>query len=131
MQNTPNLWRLIVMLFLVGASALPAFGETMRCVPLYPVFCGNIHVGCSGRSRLPSKAFSVIIASKGVQVAFDSGKKWKTHAPKENGERVIRDPNSRNWIRIDRKNRFSMRIYRKGLALMALGKCQRDGKNQP
>lgn len=119
------------LLFLSCVFAVPAVGETIRCVPLYPVFCGNIHIGCAWRSRVPSRAFSVLASEKDVHVAFDDGDNWKTQAPKENGERVITDPRSRNWIRIDSKDRFSMRIYRKGKALMALGSCKRGGKALP
>ena len=117
--------RLIAIVFVICVSIMPAAAETLRCKPLYPVFCHNIHVGCSGRSTLATHGFSVSVSKKAVQVAFDNGDKWAAQAPKLDGERVISLAGSRDWIRIDRRGRFSHRIYRKNRALMALGQCER------
>lgn len=115
----------IVSSILFAVSALPASGETIRCEPVYPVFCHNVHIGCAGRTTLPTNGFLVTVEANGVDVNFDGGEAWMVQAPEVKGERVIRKLDSRDWIRIDRKDRFSHRIYRKGTALMAFGKCTR------
>lgn len=125
MQIASGLCRITILSFLLGVSVLPAAGETIRCEPVYPVFCQNVHIGCAGRTSLPTKGFSVIVAANGVDVNFDGGEKWMAQAPEREGERVIRKSDSRDWIRIDHKDSFSHRIYRKGKALMAYGKCTR------
>lgn len=125
MRTASSLCRFIILLSLVGVSVLPAFGETIRCEPLYPVFCHNVHIGCAGRTSLPTEGFLVTVKANGVDVVFDGGEKWMAQAPEQKGERVIRKTDSRDWIRIDRNDRFSHRIYRKGTALMAYGKCTR------
>ena len=124
MRTAPGLQHLTVLLLLVAGSALPAVAETLRCEPVYPVFCGNIHVGCAGRSSVPTTGFSVNIATDDVRVVFDDGENWAAHAPEEKGERVIQPSDLSDWIRIDAKDRFSMRIYRKNKALMAFGQCR-------
>lgn len=124
MRKAPRLNRFIALPLLIAASVSPAFAETIRCEPVYKVFCGNVHIGCAWRSTVPTQAFSISIAAEDVQVDFNNGENWTAHAPKLKGERVIDRPNARDWIRIDRKSRFSMRIYRKGKALMAIGQCK-------
>ena len=115
-----------IALLFSGVSVLSTNAETIRCEPAYPVFCQNVHIGCAGRTSLPTDGFSVIVAANEVNVIFDGGDKWTAQAPEREGERVIRKSNSRDWIRIDHKDIFSHRIYRKGKALMAYGKCTRD-----
>ncbi|MBL4891138.1 MAG: hypothetical protein JKX91_04830 [Rhizobiaceae bacterium] len=126
MRITSGLCYFIVTGFLLGASVLSAVGETIRCEPAYSVFCQNVHIGCAGRTSLHTEGFSVIVAANGVDVIFDGGEKWTAHAPEREGERVIRKSDSRDWIRIDHKDSFSHRIYRKNIALIAYGKCARD-----
>ncbi len=126
MRIALGLCHFIVPGFLLGVSVLPAAGETIRCEPTYPVFCQNVHIGCAGRTSLPTEGFSVIVESDAVELTFDGGEKWIAQAPEREGERVIRNSGSRDWIRIDHKDSFSHRIYRRGTALMAFGKCTRD-----
>lgn len=125
MRTASSLFRFIASLFLIGYSVLPVFAETIRCEPVYPVFCQNVHVGCAGRSSLPTNGFLITVEANGVDVVFDGGEAWMVQAPELKGERVIRKSDSRDWIRIDRRDRFSHRIYRKGTAFMAFGKCTR------
>lgn len=117
---------LFIALLFSGVSVLPINAETIRCEPAYPVFCQNVHIGCAGRMSLPTDGFSVIVTTNEVNVIFDGGDKWTAQAPEREGETVIRKADSRDWIRIDHKDSFSHRIYRKGKALMAYGKCTRD-----
>lgn len=125
MRTASSFCHPVILSLVFGASVLPAIGETIRCEPAYPVFCQNVHIGCAGRTALSTNGFLVTVEANGVDVVFDDGKKWMAQAPELKGERVIRKSGARDWIRIDRKDRFSHRIYRKGAALMAYGKCTR------
>jgi len=93
-------------------------------MPALPKFCANIHVGCSGRSRVATSPFKVVVRRGRSHVTFPDGTGWPVNATQSGGDLILRPENSRNWIRIAADGRFSQRIYRNGAALMSRGICR-------
>lgn len=97
----------------------PTKAADLRCTPALPVFCANVHVGCAGRTALPTLSFTVTDGG----VAFEDGSRWAGAASVTDSGTVYRRENSRDWIRLDRAGAFSQRVYRKAGPVMAYGTC--------
>ena len=105
--------------------ALPAAAmEVSKCQPLFPVFCQNIHIGCTGHTTLQAVGFSVTLSGQQALVRFDNGDRAAAEMTVTNGEKILRFHGSQNWIRIETDGRYSHRVYRDKGALMSLGQCQ-------
>ena len=102
--------------FIIGSTATAA---NLRCSPALPVFCANVHVGCAGRTALPTLAFT--ITAEGV--VFEDGSRWGADASVTESGTVYRRKGSRDWIRIDTAGACSQRMYRKAGPVMAYGTC--------
>lgn len=113
------------------AAALAAFGgaaeagERLRCTPWLPVFCENLHVSCSGRTKVKTEAFSVSWSGNFARLSFDGGAVWEGRA--EGEEPVLRPAEGRDWVKVRRGGGpFSHRMHRRGKALMSIGTCEAE-----
>lgn len=108
-----------------GVAAHPLQAQVLDCQPALPFYCANIHVGCSGKSRLATAQITLLFHSNGVEVSMGSAD-WLARASRHNGYIVLRPlEGGRDWIRLQRNGQFSQRIYRFGGALMTRGKCKK------
>lgn len=109
--------RIIAALLIAQPAAAQ---DTLLCSPALPVFCANIHVGCSGKTDFPTSEFMVA----GGQITFDNGEAvWSGGESTASGT-VYRKPGTRDWIRISPDQRFSQRIYTAKGPVMAYGTCR-------
>ncbi len=108
---------LFAIICLAGARATAA---DLRCTPTLPVFCANVHVGCAGRTKLPTLDFTAMVDG----VVFEDGSRWSGAASVSYSGAVYRRAGSRDWIRIDTGGAFSQRVYRDGGPMMAYGVCE-------
>ena len=94
------------------------------CKPLRPFFCRNIHVACSGRTRLPTAPFRVSIAGDLAKVEFEGPEPSGQGRVSGSGDLVIRLDTNRSWIRIQPDGRYSHRVYWGNGAAMSQGTCK-------
>lgn len=102
------------------ATAVVAEADEVRCTPALPVFCANVHVGCSGRTEMPTQGF---MTGDG-QILFDDGAIWRVDIAVSDSGVVYRREEARDWIRIDPDGRFSQRVYRARGPVMTYGVCE-------
>lgn len=105
---------------LAFAGAAKAEGANLTCTPALPVFCANVHVGCSGKTKLPTRGFRV----EADRIAFDEGDEWRVVTAVTQSGVVYRRDASRDWIRIGPDRRFSQRVYLERGPVMAYGVCE-------
>ena len=108
----------------VGAftSAAQADANVLYCEPAISHYCQNIHIGCSGRSKRKAVSFEVHL--DGAK-AFVRRRDAQTDVvvTKQNGEILLRDPATGNWIRILKDRTYAERLQAERPALMARGTC--------
>lgn len=92
----------------------------LRCIPALPVFCANVHIGCSGRTVLPTQEFSV----SPTRITFSDGSGWRVDQAVSDSGSVYRRQGAKDWVRINPKGAFSQRIYRENGPLMTYGRCE-------
>ena len=97
--------------------------EHTNCIPLYPVFCKNVHVGCAGRTSLPTLGFSITQKGEMGIIEFLDGSSVNAKIMKIGGELIFRLLESQSWIRIEEDGRFSHRVYNDGTSAMSIGQC--------
>jgi len=119
----PFLLALIAMVLVTGTSAAD---ESLRyyCKPALPVFCGNIHIGCTSATRIATVAMVIEIRQTTAQILFAGKEKPVNATVKRYDAMVIRPVNSKDWIRIRPDGQFAQRIYRKNVTAMAYGICK-------
>lgn len=119
-RGTDRLWLAALVLTLGGVPA--AAGDALRCTPDLPVFCGNIHVSCAGRTRIRTSPFTAELAPGSVR--FDDNTAWEVET-REDGHKVLLQRRAAlDWITIDRqRGTFAQRIYRGPKGLMTKGRC--------
>jgi len=105
--------------FLIAISGAAEAAGT-RCTPALPVFCANGHVGCSGKTALPTHSFRI----ESDRIAFDNGEAWRVTATVSDSGDVYRREVSRDWIRVGPDGRFSQRVYLERGPVMAYGICE-------
>jgi len=107
-------------LLLVFASAAEANAAGAHCTPALPIFCANVHVGCSGKTDLPTQGFTISPA----KISFDDGDTWQVDVSVSDSGTVYRRRGAADWIRVDPAGAFSQRIYRDAGPVMAYGTCE-------
>jgi hypothetical protein len=112
-----------VIAALLGLAA-PAAAGTLECAPMWPQFCANVHVACAGKTRIPTRAFTIRFDAGAAEVAFDDGAGWAARVAETETGRVLRPAEGRDWIRVDPKGRFSHSIRRDGRTMMSAGPCR-------
>ena len=115
----------IALALVASADGWAADDNVFRCEPALPFYCGNIHIGCAGRSKLPTEPFDLTLEPPDAVVTLSDGETMRTPVVfsfrKEDAVMIFRD--DRDWIRIEPDGVYSQRIYRKGGALMTRGVC--------
>ena len=112
----------------LSATSAPADTAVwLECRPALPFYCANIHIGCAGRSKLPTEPFTLAFASTGMLHRNGKPPMVVSVKPGKTGT-VFRPVGSTDWIRIEFTGKqegfpYSQRIYRKGESLMAHGTC--------
>ena len=122
----------------MALSAMPARADVaiwLECRPALPFFCANIHVGCAGRSKLPTEAFTLAYADAGM-IHRDGKPPRMMSVQLSETSTVLRLVGSRDWIRVETVGKqdgfaYSQRIYRNGKALMARGICHHAPTDVP
>jgi hypothetical protein len=129
---------------LAAAAALPAGptaaaddaiarlqrGERLTCESAYPVFCGNIHVACAGRSKLAVPELTLEVDGGEASLASstdDVAGGVASHVGPvsfDDGGALLALPEPNAYFLVGPDGRFSFRIYRRGEALMARGRCR-------
>lgn len=126
-------------------AALPAAGQTaldavaklrqtgaLSCEPALPFFCGNLHVSCSGRTSLPTFAFTLrathaqgaiepALEAEGFRQQYQgAGVDWDNQ-----GQYVIvRPAQTSGYIKLLANGSYSFRHYLQHVGVMSLGRCQ-------
>ncbi|MEM7405104.1 MAG: hypothetical protein AAF458_07405 [Pseudomonadota bacterium] len=117
-----------------GGSDLAASESARRlvCEPELPFYCHNIHVGCSGRSRLRTSALRVdkspgdvrITAADGYpHLAPLSSASWVASIRHQPRELLYKLP-GQGYLRVEADGRFSHRLYWRRTAWMTYGQCR-------
>lgn len=105
----------------VSATAFGVGAETLECAPMFPRYCANIHVGCAGRSDVPTATFLLRLEDGYAEVRPEGAAPWRAPYAASHSGRVAR--RGMGWLRVDPDLRFSERIYVDGQALMSAGAC--------
>jgi hypothetical protein len=116
---------IVIAGLLIGLAAAPAAAaNTLKCAPMWPQFCANVHVACVGKTRIPTRTFTLRFGEGGAEVSFDGGPRWTARVAETETGRVLRPAAGRDWIRIDPKGNFSHSIDRRGATVMSAGRCR-------
>lgn len=91
----------------------------LSCIPTLPFYCRNIHIGCAGRTKMKTEAFIF----QDTKVTFEGGKTWQVLLHPDRGATILWRDGGKDWIRIERDGRFSLRRY-PGDAVMTRGTCR-------
>ena len=110
---------------------LPAVLEEkgmIRCRPAIRYFCRNIHVSCSGQSDVRTGSFDLRLSGAIGTMAFDG--ETIPDVPDSGplhfraGYALLRLRPDADYLKIEADGRYSLRIYRRGIALMSHGVCR-------
>ena len=123
---------------MIAGLAMPAQADVavwLECRPALPFYCANIHVGCAGRSRVPTAPFTLAFAD-GATIHRDREVPQAASVTHSTSGTVVRPDGSLDWIRVqvtkDKESfAFSQRIYQKGRALMTHGTCRHAPRDVP
>lgn len=114
-------WVAAVAIGAVSAAA-QTNADVLYCEPAISHYCQNIHIGCSGRSKRKAASFEVHL--DGAKAFVRRGDtQTDVVVTKQNGEIVLRDPATGNWIRILKDRAYAERLQAERPALMARGTC--------
>lgn len=108
----------------LAAAASMAQAEVLECKPAYRFYCENIHIGCSGRSRVKTTPFRIDLAPERATLTDATGQVTALQVHPSPGAVVLRDPESGNWIRLLRDGTFAQRLQARNPALMSRGRCR-------
>lgn len=112
----------------MALAAAPARASTFDCVPGLPFYCQNIHIGCSGRSRRPSRRFRLWISGARGWAKFADGTGIALAVRRYPDAVVLRETGTRNWIRLTPDGIYARRLQSVVPALMTRGRCRQiDG----
>ena len=113
---------LVCAITLGAGSVARADVVAYKCKPAISHYCQNIHIGCSGRSKRKATSFEVHIdGSRAFLRRGDTATPVRVSA--QNGELVLRDPKTGNWVRILTDRSYAERLQALKPALMARGVC--------
>lgn len=108
-----------------GIQGGEAIGSKYVCTPTLKVFCRNIHVGCAGRTAIPTAVFTLHIQGKEATVTSTGSGTSERGVALTGRDLMIRFPDGRSWIRVEPDGKFSQRIYPDTRAAMSAGHCKR------
>jgi len=119
-----NLCLLVTALCQPQAVRADSHTQTYTCRPALPVFCRNVHVGCSGRTKIPTAEIEVVLTGTTAQLNFADRATVVSGQITKGDDLVINLADDRAWIRIQADGRYSHRIYPDGKAAMSYGICE-------
>ena len=130
MDNRTNNQIVFAVFLFVPIFLAPIVGAVDRelrlsCRPQLPVFCRNIHVSCSGRTKVRTSMIEILISGEKARLVFAGAEPDIFATVWKGRDLVIRFNTSRNWMRIEPDGRFSHRIYLQKGAAMSYGMCRR------
>ena len=105
------------------ARDVPQIPKTLTCMPAYPYFCANIHVGCAGRSRIPAPVLTLTRKDQALHIDVQDGTTWQADATGSE-DLVIKLDAQNSYLRLASDGRYNIRIYRNGRAWMSHGRCR-------
>ena len=112
-------------------SAVLAERGTVSCVPAIRHFCRNIHISCSGLSKIRTRPFELHVSGKTGTLVFsspmqeDDRKGTPDRGPVRfaRGYALLRLGTDGGYVKLEADGRYSHRIYSHGTALMSHGTC--------
>ena len=135
-QFTAVSCRLIVVLLLSTIVVAPSAANSAQlwmCQPALPVFCKNMHVGCSGHTKLPTARIQVHIqAGRARLLRADPDQPLSRMAPvagnvtrdaSRDSYTLIRFESPNGYLKILPDGTFSFRTYIAHQGAMAVGVC--------
>lgn len=100
---------------------------TVTCQPALPYFCENIHVGCSGRSKVPASPFKITVNGDLAQITLsDLRRAGNFNGVDDDGAVVFRLHPTQDYIKLLPSGEFNYRHYVKRGALMSYGECTHE-----
>jgi len=105
----------------------------VTCQPTLDHFCRNIHVGCSGRSSIPSFTFDVTISGDRASLKQKTPVESPQGPPPRSGPVSWADGNgyaivwlrpTPDYLKIVADGSYIFRHYSGGTAYMSYGKCR-------
>ncbi|MEM7427825.1 MAG: hypothetical protein AAF441_17155 [Pseudomonadota bacterium] len=127
----PYRYRRLLPLALALLSAPPSTGAqgagtvTFVCRPALPVYCRNVHVGCSGKTGIRTAVIEISIRGDRARLVFAGDRPPARGNVSGSGYILIRLDGQREWLRIEADGRFSHRIYPDERAAMSYGQCSK------
>lgn len=134
--------RLALTFFLLWTNAAGATSEavtdtldhtrTAACTPAMKRFCENIHIGCSGRSRIPAVPFVITLegdlarlktaapATRSAMLPRTGSINWADH----HAYLIVRFRPGADYLKIKSDGSYSYRHYNRGKAYMSYGRCR-------
>ncbi len=117
----------VIAWLMLTSPALATRMIPIACAPDLPRYCANIHIGCSGRSRIETAPFLLELNSH-IGLWTQGDRRVKGSARRQETTVVFRPEESRDWIRVQLGNGsgpypYAERIYKGGQGLMARGRC--------
>ena len=114
-----------------AVATLRRSGE-LRCEPLWPQFCANVHVTCTGHTSIAARPFRVLAAGAMVHIdatpADDNVLKPYAKARVEwdpQGAYVLLSPELGNgYFKLQADGRYSIRHYVQSQGVMSIGSCR-------
>ena len=114
-------------------TAIAKLAQTGRvaCQPTLPLFCGNIHVACSGRSTPRTFPFELRATfshgwiesrsdTSGIKELYENGRiDWEN----EDAYVIFRPQGRNGYIKLLANGEYSFRHYSQNDATMSIGHC--------
>lgn len=115
-----------IALALLLAAPLQALGLEVDCEPAHPVFCLNIHAGCTGRTDTPTFRFKLKAEGERGRIVSASPDYGDARAEWGSDDtRVILWPHGRRgYVRLMTNGRYSFRHYVGDTGIMSYGDCR-------
>jgi len=110
-----------------------ARNATVTCQPALHYFCRNIHVGCSGRSSIPTFTFDVTVGNDRASLMQKTPVESPPGPPPRSGPVSWADDNgyaivwlhpTPDYLKIVADGTYSFRHHSRGTAYMSYGSCR-------
>jgi hypothetical protein len=107
-------------------------GHELACEPDYPVFCANVHVTCTGHTRITAHGFRVSVRGESASVSaapeadpvrqpYERARVVWGDAP---ADLIVQPASGPGYLRIDAAGRYSWRHYVGPTGVMSIGSCR-------
>jgi hypothetical protein len=115
------------------AIATLRHGGELRCEPLWPQFCANVHVTCTGHTRIAARPFALRVRAAAAQLVVAPADADDVHGPYANaraewdpqGASLLLSPDAgKGYIHLQADGRYAFRHYVQHQGLMSIGRCR-------